>query len=233
MLADYQERFRYILVDEYQDTNVAQYLWLRLLAQAPRATSAASATTTSRSMAGAARRSTTSCASSTTSPARTSIRLERNYRSTGHILAAASDLIAHNEGRLGKTLCTDDEPGEKVKVTGAWDCEEEARLIGDEIEALQRRAIRSTEMAILVRASVPDARVRGALHHARPALPVIGGPRFYERLEIRDALAYLRCVANPTDDLAFERIVNTPKRGLGDATLELLHRYARAQRACR
>ena len=169
--AIYQQRFRYILVDEYQDTNVAQYLWLRLLAQAPPQPRAASATTTSRSMAGAAPRSTTSCASSTTFPAPTVIRLERNYRSTGHILAAASHLIAHNEGRLGKTLFTEDELGEKVDVTGAWDREEEARLIGEEIEALHAKRHsprRDGDPGAHLR---PDARVRGPLRHARPALP--------------------------------------------------------------
>src|SRR5436190_18707351 len=155
------------------------------------------------------------------------IRLERNYRSTGHILGAASHLIAHNEGRLGKTLRTEDEPGEKVSVTGAWDSEEEARAIGEEIEDLQRAGHSLEEIAILVRASFQMREFEDRF--VTPGLPyrVIGGPRFYERAEIRDALAYLRLVNQPADDLAFERIINTPRRGLGDATLQQLQVHAR------
>ena len=164
------------------------------------------------------------------------IRLERNYRSTGHILAAASHLIAHNEGRLGKTLRTEDEDGEKVQVTGAWDSEEEARAIGEEIEQLQRAARERgedhplDEIAILVRASFQMREFEDRFIQLGLPYRVIGGPRFYERAEIRDALAYLRVIAQPADDLAFERIVNTPKRGLGDATVQMLHDYARKER---
>jgi DNA helicase-2/ATP-dependent DNA helicase PcrA len=163
-------------------------------------------------------------------PGATVIRLERNYRSTAHILAAASHLIAHNEGRLGKTLRTDDEPGEKVKVTGSWDSEEEARAIGEEIEALQRQNHSLDEIAILVRASFQMREFEDRFVTLGLPYRVIGGPRFYERMEIRDALAYLRLVNQPADDLAFERIVNVPKRGLGDATVKLLHDYARKRR---
>jgi DNA helicase-2/ATP-dependent DNA helicase PcrA len=164
------------------------------------------------------------------------IRLERNYRSTGHILAAASHLIAHNEGRLGKTLRTEDVLGEKVQVTGAWDSEEEARAIGEEIEQLQRAAREQgldhplDEIAILVRASFQMREFEERFIQLGLPYRVIGGPRFYERAEIRDALAYLRVIAQPADDLAFERIVNVPKRGLGDATLQMLHDYARRKR---
>ena len=158
------------------------------------------------------------------------IRLERNYRSTAHILAAASHLIAHNEGRLGKTLRTEDEPGEKVKVTGSWDSEEEARAIGEEIEPLQRQGHSLDEIAILVRASFQMREFEDRFVTLGLPYRVIGGPRFYERMEIRDALAYLRLVNQPADDLAFERIVNVPKRGLGDATVKLLHDYARKRR---
>ena len=163
------------------------------------------------------------------------IRLERNYRSTGHILAAASHLIAHNEGRLGKTLRTDDVPGEKVSVTGAWDSEEEARAIGEEIEQLQRGGESGAphalnEIAILVRASFQMREFEDRFVTLGLPYRVIGGPRFYERAEIRDALAYLRVVNSPADDLAFERIVNVPKRGLGDATVQLLHDHARKRR---
>ena len=164
------------------------------------------------------------------------IRLERNYRSTGHILAAASHLIAHNEGRLGKTLRTEDVLGEKVQVTGGWDSEEEARAIGEEIEQLQREARERgedhplDEIAILVRASFQMREFEDRFIQLGLPYRVIGGPRFYERMEIRDALAYLRVIAQPADDLAFERIVNVPKRGLGDATLQMLHDYARKKR---
>ena len=158
------------------------------------------------------------------------IRLERNYRSTGHILAAASHIIAHNEGRLGKTLRTDDVLGEKVSVTGSWDSEEEARVIGEEIEQLQRTGHTLNQIAILVRASFQMREFEDRFVTLGLSYRVIGGPRFYERAEIRDALAYLRVVNSPADDLAFERIVNVPKRGLGDATVQLLHDHARKRR---
>ena len=163
-------------------------------------------------------------------PGATVIRLERNYRSTGHILAAASHLIAHNEGRLGKTLRTDDVLGEKVTVTGSWDSEEEARAIGEEIEQLQRAGHPLNQIAILVRASFQMREFEDRFVTLGLPYRVIGGPRFYERAEIRDALAYLRVVNSPADDLAFERIVNVPKRGLGDATVQLLHDHARKRR---
>jgi len=155
------------------------------------------------------------------------IRLERNYRSTAHILAAASQLIAHNEGRLGKTLRTEDAPGEKVTVTGAWDSEEEARAIGEDIEELQRGGHSLDEIAILVRASFQMREFEDRFVTLGLPYRVIGGPRFYERAEIRDALAYLRLVNQPADDLALERIINTPRRGLGDATLQQLQLHAR------
>ena len=158
------------------------------------------------------------------------IRLERNYRSTGHILAAASHLIAHNEGRLGKTLRTEDVDGEKVTVTGSWDSEEEARAIGEEIEELQRAGHKLNDIAILVRASFQMREFEDRFVTLGLPYRVIGGPRFYERAEIRDALAYLRVINSPADDLAFERIVNVPKRGLGDATVQMLHDHARKRR---
>jgi DNA helicase-2/ATP-dependent DNA helicase PcrA len=158
------------------------------------------------------------------------IRLERNYRSTGHILAAASHLIAHNEGRLGKTLRTEEVDGEKVTVTGSWDSEEEARAIGEEIEELQRAGDNLNEVAILVRASFQMREFEDRFVTLGLPYRVIGGPRFYERAEIRDALAYLRVINSPADDLAFERIVNVPKRGLGDATVQMLHDHARKRR---
>jgi DNA helicase-2/ATP-dependent DNA helicase PcrA len=246
VLRQYQGRFRYILVDEYQDTNVAQYLWLRLLAQrtANDAANAAEVRPKNICCVGDDDQSIYGWRGAEVDnilrfehdfPGATVIRLERNYRSTGHILAAASHLIAHNEGRLGKTLRTEDELGEKVTVTGAWDSEEEARVIGEEIEQLQRGGESGekhplNEIAILVRASFQMREFEDRFVTLGLPYRVIGGPRFYERAEIRDALAYLRLVNSPADDLAFERIVNVPKRGLGDATVQLLHDHARKRR---
>ncbi len=229
VLASYQERFKYMLVDEYQDTNVAQYLWLRLLAQGHR--NVACVGDDDQSIYGWRGAEVDNILRFETDfPGAAVVRLERNYRSTGHILSSAAHLIAHNQGRLGKTLFTDDEVGEKPTLTGAWDSEEEARLIGDEIEALQHKGHSLADIAILVRISAQMREIEDRFVTLGLPYRVIGGPRFYERLEIRDALAYLRIIANPTDDLAFERIVNTPKRGLGDATIELVHQSARKAR---
>jgi len=321
VLRGYQNRFKFILVDEYQDTNVAQYLWLKLLSQpisspSPASPLRGSAPSPTRGEGeessphvplpsplvgegGDARldraepdegmsledsfdlpAQAPSPASPLRGPAPSPtggegkkpkniccvgdddqsiygwrgaevdnilrfehdfpgakvIRLERNYRSTGHILAAASHLIAHNEGRLGKTLRTEDVPGEKVTVTACWDSEEEAREIGEVIEGYQRDARDRgedhplDEIAILVRASFQMREFEDRFIQLGLPYRVIGGPRFYERAEIRDALAYLRVIAQPADDLAFERIVNVPKRGLGDATVQMLHDFARKKR---
>ncbi len=227
ILAQYQERFRYMLVDEYQDTNVAQYLWLRLLAQGRR--NLACVGDDDQSIYGWRGAEVDNILRFEHDfPGAKVVRLERNYRSTGHILKAASDLIARNEGRLGKTLRTDDEPGEKVIVAGAWDSQEEARIIGDDIELFQSRGLPLSEMAVLVRTSAQMREIEERFIAMGLAYRVIGGPRFYERAEIRDAMAYLRCVHSDTDDLAFERILNVPKRGLGDATLQQLHIHGRA-----
>jgi DNA helicase-2/ATP-dependent DNA helicase PcrA len=281
VLRQYQHRFKFILVDEYQDTNVAQYLWLRLLSQAP----VKPTTPLSAIIPGIADTATETPAprdaetpphpdplpargereqlAAPSSPPKNIccvgdddqsiygwrgaevdnilrfdhdfpgakvIRLERNYRSTGHILAAASHLIAHNESRLGKTLRTEDVDGEKVTVTGSWDSEEEARAIGEEIEELQRAGNNLNDVAILVRASFQMREFEDRFVTLGLPYRVIGGPRFYERAEIRDALAYLRTINSPADDLAFERIVNVPKRGLGDATVQMLHDHARKRR---
>jgi len=229
VLGQYHERFRYVLVDEYQDTNVAQYLWLRLLGQGSR--NICCVGDDDQSIYGWRGAEVDNILRFEKDfPGAKIIRLERNYRSTGHILATASHLIAHNEGRLGKTLHTEDEAGEKVTVTGAWDSEEEARAIGEEIEALQRAGHKLNEIAILVRASFQMREIEDRFVTLGLPYRVIGGPRFYERAEIRDALAYLRCIASPADDLAFSRIVNVPRRGLGDATLQVMHDYARANR---
>jgi DNA helicase-2/ATP-dependent DNA helicase PcrA len=226
VLAQYQQRFRYMLVDEYQDTNVAQYLWLRLLAQARK--NLCCVGDDDQSIYGWRGAEVDNILRFEHDfPGATVIRLERNYRSTGHILAAASGLIARNEGRLGKTLRTEDVAGEPVTVTGAWDSEDEARLIGEEIEALHGKQHPLSQIAILVRISAQMRELEDRLVQLGVPYRVIGGPRFYERAEIRDALAYLRCVMSPADDLAFERIINTPKRGLADATLQVLHNHSR------
>jgi len=293
VLRQYQARFKYILVDEYQDTNVAQYLWLRLLGQStgtsPRLRGEVSARspaddghlhdstvtqnvphpTPLRASAEGGRIASVAPVDQTPSavlkniccvgdddqsiygwrgaevdnilrfehdfPGAKIVRLERNYRSTAHILAAASHLIAHNQGRLGKTLRTEDEPGHKVQVTSCWDSEEEARAICDTIEDLQRndgtgRAHSLDEIAILVRASFQMREFEDRFVTVGLPYRVIGGPRFYERQEIRDALAYLRVIHSSTDELAFERIINVPRRGIGEATVQLLHEHARKRR---
>ena len=280
VLADYRSRFKYILVDEYQDTNVAQYMWLRLLAQprssgsqtnpqipkpilpeAEEASGESSPPLRSEDPADSVRPNQSSSENSVTNICCVGdddqsiygwrgaevenilrfdkdfkdakvIRLERNYRSTSHILKAASHLIAHNEGRLGKTLFTDltDPDEEKLKVAAGWDSEEEARAIGEEIESLQRKKHPLNDIAILVRASFQMREFEDRFVSLGLNYRVVGGPRFYERMEIRDAMAYFRVTCQPADDLAFERIVNTPKRGLGDATIKLIRDHARARR---
>ena len=231
VLADWQSRFRYILVDEYQDTNIVQYLWLRILAQRPEGVpqNVACVGDDDQSIYGWRGAEVDNILRFEKDfPGATVVRLERNYRSTGHILGAAAHLIAKNDGRLGKTLFTDGEDGIKPTVTGVWDSEEEARSIGEDIEQQQRKQHSLDEMAILVRASFQMREFEERFITLGLPYRVIGGPRFYERAEIRDALAYLRCVAQPADDLAFERIINVPKRGLGDATLQILHEHARS-----
>lgn len=228
VLAQYTTQFHYILVDEYQDTNVAQYLWLRLLAQGSgniccvgdddqsiygwRGAEVGNILRFEKDFPGA-----------------TIVRLEKNYRSTPHILGAASSLIAQNASRFGKTLWTEQTDGEKVRIQGIWDGEEEARFIGDEAESLHRKGQSLNEMAILVRAGFQTREFEERFFTLGVPYRVIGGPRFYERLEIRDALAYMRIVVQPNDSLAFERIVNTPKRGIGTSTLQTLHQYARME----
>jgi DNA helicase-2/ATP-dependent DNA helicase PcrA len=236
VLAEFHDRFRYLLVDEYQDTNVAQYLWLRLLAQ---------------------KRQNVCCVGDDDQsiygwrgaevdnilrferdfPGAKVIRLERNYRSTSHILAAASGLIAANKSRLGKTLWTQEEGGEKVVVRGVWDGEAESRLIADEIERAKKGGRdqnggdkpprKYRDMAILVRASFQMRAFEERFVLLQIPYTVVGGPRFFERAEIRDAHAYLRLIQSPDDDLAFERIVNVPKRGIGDTTVQKLLQVAR------
>ncbi|MBU3992172.1 MAG: UvrD-helicase domain-containing protein [Alphaproteobacteria bacterium] len=224
----YRQRFKYIMVDEYQDTNQVQYLWLRLLAQERK----------NICVVGDDDQSIYSWRGAEVAnilrfekdfPGAKVIRLEQNYRSTPQILAAASGLIGANSERLGKTLWNEQGGGERVRVIGVWDGPEEARRIGEEIERLEHEGASLNGVAILVRAQFQTRELEDRFIQIGLAYKIIGGFRFYERAEIRDALAYLRVIAQPADDLAFERIYNTPKRGLGDKTLEKLHRYARSR----
>jgi len=231
VLEQYQRWFRYILVDEYQDTNVAQYLWLRLLAGAHK--NICCVGDDDQSIYGWRGAEVGNILRFEKDfPGAYVVRLEQNYRSTPHILAAASNVIRGNESRLGKELWTNAEDGHKVKLIGHWDGEEEARWIGEEIDALQggTRGIRPMnldEMAILVRASHQMRAFEDRFLTIGLPYKVIGGPRIYERMEIRDAMAYFRLVVSPGDDLAFERIVNTPKRGLGDKAQQTIQMTAR------
>lgn len=228
ILQEYSQRFRYILVDEYQDTNVAQYLWLRLLAVAHQNLCCVGDDDQSiYAWRGAEVGNILKFEQDF--PGAKIVRLEQNYRSTKHILGAASALIAKNQGRLGKTLWTDQDGGELVRIKAVWDDMEEARFVGEEIEAMQRDKIPLNDMAILVRAGFQTRPFEERFLTLGLPYRVIGGLRFYERMEIRDAIAYLRLVAEPRDDLAFERVINTPKRGVGKATLEQMHGHARAR----
>ena len=228
ILAGYQDRFRYLLVDEYQDTNVAQYLWLRLLAR-PRKNLCCVGDDDQSIYSWRGAEVGNILKFERDFPGAEVIRLERNYRSTPHILGAASGLIAHNEGRLGKTLWTGIDAGDKVGVQGVWDGEEEARVICDDVEAKQRDGHSLERMAVLVRTGFQTREFEERLITLGIPYRVIGGLRFYERQECRDAIAYFRVIVSPDDDLAFERIVNVPKRGLGQATLQSIHQLARGQ----
>jgi len=226
VLAEYHNRFRYLLVDEYQDTNVAQYLWLRLLAQ--KSQNLCCVGDDDQSIYGWRGAEVDNILRFERDfPGAKVVRLERNYRSTSHILAAASGLIATNKSRLGKTLWTEANDGEKVVVRGIWDGEAESRLIADEIERAKRKGRRYADMSILVRASFQMRAFEERFVLLQIPYVVIGGPRFFERAEIRDAIAYLRLIQSQDDDLAFERIVNVPKRGIGDTTVQKLLQIAR------
>ncbi len=228
VLADYQERFKYMLVDEYQDTNVAQYLWLRLLAQKNK--NICCVGDDDQSIYGWRGAEVDNILRFEKDfPGAKVVRLEQNYRSTPHILGAASGLITANESRLGKTLWTETDQGEKVTLRGLWDGDEEARTIGEDVEQLQRDGHLLREMAILVRASFQMREFEDRFINLGLPYRVVGGPRFYERMEVRDANAYFRLVAQQDDDLAFERILNKPKRGLGDKALQTIHQLARAE----
>ncbi|HUD28147.1 MAG TPA: UvrD-helicase domain-containing protein [Novosphingobium sp.] len=228
VLEQYQQRFKYVMVDEYQDTNQVQYLWLRLIAQGRQ----------NICVVGDDDQSIYSWRGAEVAnilrfekdfPGAKVIRLEQNYRSTPQILGAASGLINENSQRLGKTLWTERHAGEQVRVIGVWDGPEEARRVGDEIERLEREGAPLDQIAILVRAQYQTREFEDRFISIGMKYRIVGGFRFYERAEIRDALAYLRVIAQSQDDLAFERIYNTPKRGLGAKALEGIHTLARRQ----
>ena len=239
VLESYRDRFRYLLVDEYQDTNSAQYEWLKLLAE-PRRNLCCVGDDDQSIYSWRGAEVANILKFEIDFPGAKIIRLEQNYRSTSHILAAADGLIAHNAGRLGKSLWTEAGDGDKVRVIGVWDGPEEARRVGEEAEAHMRSggSLGShgsatsmgslDDIAILVRAQFQTREFEERFIAIGLAYQIIGGFRFYERAEIRDAIAYLRLIAQPADDLAFERIVNTPKRGLGDKAIATIHRHARA-----
>ncbi|MFY9287596.1 MAG: UvrD-helicase domain-containing protein [Alphaproteobacteria bacterium] len=229
ILAQMHQRFRYILVDEYQDTNVVQYLWLRLLAQGHH--NICCVGDEDQSIYGWRGAEIGNILRFEEDfPGAEVVRLEQNYRSTGHILGAASHLIAKNQQRLGKTLWTSAEPGDKVRVQTLWDGEEEARWVADEVEALQRAQVSLSHMAVMVRAGFQTRQFEERFITLGIPYRVLVGARFYERQEIRDAMAYLRLLMSSDDDLAFERIINTPKRGIGPAAIQELYSFARPNR---
>jgi DNA helicase-2/ATP-dependent DNA helicase PcrA len=227
VLESYRDRFKYILVDEYQDTNSGQYEWLKLLAE-PRRNLCCVGDDDQSIYSWRGAEVANILKFEKDFPGAKIIRLEQNYRSTSHILAAADGVIANNAGRLGKTLWTDAGEGEKVRVIGVWDGPEEARRVGEEIEGMQARGQMLSSIAILVRAQFQTREFEERFIAIGLPYQIIGGFRFYERAEIRDALAYLRLIHQPADDLAFERIVNQPKRGLGDKALATIHAHARS-----
>ena len=227
ILAEYHRRFRYLMVDEYQDTNIAQYLWLRLLAQGSQNLCCVGDDDQSIYGWRGAEVENILRFSKDFEGAKT-IRLERNYRSTPQILASASAVIANNKDRLGKTLFSDHGEGEKIKLVSTWDERAEAQYIGQEIEALQKiKSLPLNNVAVLVRAGFQTRSFEECFISMGLPYRVLGGLRFYERMEIRDALAYIRAAAQPANDLALERIINTPKRGIGNSTLDSLREHAR------
>jgi DNA helicase-2/ATP-dependent DNA helicase PcrA len=226
VLDQFRDRFRYILVDEYQDTNASQYEWLRLLAE-PRRNICVVGDDDQSIYSWRGAEVANILRFETDFPGANVIRLEQNYRSTPHILGAAGGLIANNSGRLGKQLWTELDAGEKVKVIGVWDGPEEARRVGEEIEAYVRRGGSYDDCAILVRAQYQTADFEERFVGVSLPYKIIGGRRFWERAHNRDTLAYLRLVAQPADDLAFDRIVNQPKRGLGEKAIATIHQFAR------
>lgn len=228
ILGQYQNRFRHILVDEYQDTNTGQYLWLRLLAQKHK--NICCVGDDDQSIYGWRGAEIGNILKFEKDfPGAKIVRLEQNYRSTQHILSAANGVIAHNKGRLGKELWSSGEPGEKVSLRGVWDGIQEAEQVADLIEDLQRKKTPLSQIAILVRAAHQTRSFEERFMRQNIPHRVLAGMRFYERQEIRDVIAYLRLLVQPEDDLAFERIINVPKRGLGSATVDKIRSHARGR----
>lgn len=226
ILKKFHHQFQYLMVDEYQDTNIAQYLWLRLLSQAHK--NICCVGDDDQSIYGWRGAEVGNILRFEKDyPGAKVVRLEQNYRSTEHILEAASQLISNNKERLGKTLWTDQKGGDKIRLKNTWDAPEEARWVGEEIEALQREGVSLKDTAILVRSGFQTREFEECFITLGVPYRIFGGFRFYERQEIRDAIAYLRLIVVPHDGLAFERIINTPKRGVGGATLQLIHTYSR------
>ena len=225
----YQNKFKYILVDEFQDTNASQYYWLKTLAEKHKNLCAVGDDDQSiYSWRGA---DVTNILNFEKDFKNTkTIRLEENYRSTGNILAAASGLIAKNQSRLGKTLWTEGEMGDKINIRTVYDGKEEAESISDEIESYQRNKNSINNVAILVRAGFQTRTFEERFLKIGLPYQVIGGLRFYERAEIRDAIAYLRLINSSDDQLAYERIINKPKRGLGDKTIRQIEQYSRSSK---
>jgi DNA helicase-2/ATP-dependent DNA helicase PcrA len=228
VLDEYHRQFKYMMVDEYQDTNVAQYMWLRLLAMGSQ--NICCVGDDDQSIYGWRGAEVGNILRFEHDfPGAKIIRLEQNYRSTGNILAAASGVISHNQGRLGKTLWSEGDKGELIRVRGLWDSDAEARWIAEEVEQLQHAKFDLNEISILVRASAQMRVIEERFMKLNIPLRVIGGQPFYARMEIRDMIAYLRVVMQPADDLALERIINVPKRAIGDSTVSKLYSFARAQ----
>lgn len=227
LLEEYQRKFRYILVDEYQDTNVSQYLWLRMLAQAHN--NICCVGDDDQSIYGWRGAEVTNILRFDKDFKDAQIiRLERNYRSTSHILSAATALIANNRERHGKTLWTERSHGEPIKLSSFYDDREEARFICEEIENLQRRyKHKLSQIAILIRAGYQTRSFEESLNFLHIPYKIVGGLKFYDRAEIKDAIAYIRFVNNPDDSLAFERVVNTPRRGVGLTAIQRMHHLSR------
>ena len=226
ILKKYQNQFKFILVDEYQDTDLCQDIWLKLLSKQHQNICCVGDDDQSiYSWRGADVKNILTFKDSFKNVK--IIRLEQNYRSTHHILGAASGLIENNKDRLGKNLWTETQKGEKVKLTFYEDGKEEAKKISFEIEKLKAKGTKLDEIAILIRASYQTRLFEDRLLKIGIPYRVIGGLRFYERLEVRDAIAYFRLVYKNNDDLAFERIFNVPKRGLGTASMKIIYKFAR------
>ncbi|BCD85545.1 DNA helicase [Pseudomonas solani] len=228
LLAHYQRRFRHILVDEFQDTNAVQYAWLRLLAQGGDSLMVVGDDDQSIYGWRGARIENIQQFSSDFADAET-IRLEQNYRSTAGILKAANALIANNQGRLGKELWTDGEDGEPLGLYAAFNEHDEARYVVESIESALKDGMARSEIAILYRSNAQSRVLEEALLREKIPYRIYGGQRFFERAEIKNAMAYLRLLDGRGNDAALERVINVPARGIGEKTVESIREFARGQ----